>query len=228
MKEALKLCVVELREARGEVEEVMHNCAAALAGTVKGDQRGEEYLRQLARIDAAIAAAEAALAQPSNDQLPMITIDRWMLRDALDGNVVAMADAADTLRAMLDSAPAQSAGPFSPCGRGAGTCGISSQTCGRDGCEADVVPADRLPKSQTLDWSAPVVAGTEQLAAVTAERDQLRAEVERLRAQHVPLTDDRVRQLWLSACSDVTYCLTSTAFARLLEREHGITDCPTP
>ena len=64
MREALKLCVEELRDARCEVEEVMHNCAAALAGTEKGARRVAEYRRQLARIDAAVAAAEAALALP--------------------------------------------------------------------------------------------------------------------------------------------------------------------
>jgi len=64
MKEALKLCVAELREARGEVEEVMHNCAAALAGTEMGKRYAAQYRRQLARIDAAVTAAEAALARP--------------------------------------------------------------------------------------------------------------------------------------------------------------------
>ena len=64
MKEALKLCIAELSEARGEVEEVMHNCAAALAGTEMGNRYVAQYRQQLARIDAAVAAAEAALAQP--------------------------------------------------------------------------------------------------------------------------------------------------------------------
>jgi len=63
MKYALKLCVAELREARGEVDEVMHNCAAALAGTEKGARRVAEYRRQLVRIDAVIAAAETAMEQ---------------------------------------------------------------------------------------------------------------------------------------------------------------------
>ena len=187
MKEALKLCAAELREARGEVEEVMHNCAAALAGTEKGASRVAEYRRQLARIDAVIAAAESTLAQP--DPEPVAWQHRRPRCDD-DGMLIGYSDWEDgrglgnwPSRALYaGSAPAQAASPFAPCGRSAGTCGISSQTCGRDGCEADVVPADKLTKSQPLDWSAPVVAGTEQLAAATAERDRLRAEVERLRS----------------------------------------------
>ena len=135
-------------------------------------------------LDSAIAAVEACLAQPEPEPVAWcvervapgmrdngVRIGPWWRREDAD----AWADYEHKVVALYaGSAPTQSASPFAPCGRSAGTCGISSQTCGRDGCEADVVPADRLPKSQALDWSASVVAGAEQLAAVTAERDQLR------------------------------------------------------
>ena len=64
MREALNLCYTELCAARCDVEEAMHNCAAALAGTEKGARFVEEYRRQPAAIDAALDAAEVALAQP--------------------------------------------------------------------------------------------------------------------------------------------------------------------
>jgi len=79
MKEALKLCVAELSEARGEVEEVMHNCAAALAGTEKGGRYVAQYRQQLARIDAAIAAAEAAMAQPEPEPVAWSTGISWRM-----------------------------------------------------------------------------------------------------------------------------------------------------
>ena len=59
-------------------------------------------------------------------------------------------------------------------------------------------------------------------ADLARERDQLRAEVERLQKGVAPLTDERIRRLWLSACNDVTDRLPFMAFARLLEREHSI------
>ena len=62
MREALNLCYIELCAARCDVEDATHNCAAALAGTEKGAKLVEEYRRQLAAIDAALGAAEVALA----------------------------------------------------------------------------------------------------------------------------------------------------------------------
>jgi len=90
-------------------------------------------------------------------------------------------------------------------------------------CWRRLVPADRLPKSQALDWSAPVVAGAAQLAAVTAERDQLRAE-------RVPLTDVAA----LAVIDDMGWDLDSIEqadmmrLARAVEAAHGIKVHPTP
>ena len=78
MKEALKLCVAELREARGDVEGIMHECADVLE-----TRRVEAYQQQLARIDAAVAAAEAATAQPEPEPVA------WMHEDGESGIVLA-------------------------------------------------------------------------------------------------------------------------------------------
>jgi len=231
MKEALKLCVAELREARGEVEEVMHNYAAALAGTEMGNRYVAQYRRQLARIDAAIAAAEAALALPEPEPVAWMHVDGRVVPAATmatarkDGGATLSSLRGYTIPLYAGSAPTQSASPFAPCGRSAGTCGISSQTCGRDGCEADVVPADQLPKSQELlAWSSLVVAGMAQMAAVTAERDQLRAEVERLHIQRVPLTDAAALAVidGMGWDLDSIELIEMMGLVRAVEASHGI------
>ena len=133
MKEALKLCISALD-------------AVASAAVNYQLRAGEQCV-----LDArdAIASAEAALARPEPEPVA------WQHRRPRcddDGMLIGHGDWEEGRglgnwphRALYaGSAPAQSASPFAPCGRGTGTCSISSQTCGRDGCEADVVPADQL------------------------------------------------------------------------------------
>lgn len=211
MKEALKMCVAELRKARGEVEEVMHNCAAALAGTEKGAGRVAEYRRQLARIDAAVAAAEAAMAQP--DPEPVARRHGGAVLFRLRGFTVplyagsALAQSAHPLELptpeMLRAAQLHSA--------------VGSEICANWSSAYDAI----TELWRVMAATAPTQSA--EMAAVTAERDQLRAEVERLQRGMALLTDERIRRLWLSACNDVTERLPFMAFARLLEREHSIT-----
>ena len=137
MREALKMVADALREARCEVEEVMHNCAAALAGTARGDSRVEAYRQQLARIDAALVAAEATLAQPE----PVA----WQHRRPRcndDGELIGYGDWEE--------------------GRGLGS----------------------WPNRALYTSSAPTQSA--ELAAATAKRDHLRAEIERLRKRLQP------------------------------------------
>jgi hypothetical protein len=76
MREALKLCATELREAAFEVDEAMQNCMISLAGTEKGKRRVAAYQQQLAMIAAALAAADAAMAQPEPEAVARVHIHR--------------------------------------------------------------------------------------------------------------------------------------------------------
>lgn len=184
MKEALKLCAAELREARGEVEEVMHNCAAALADTEKGALHVAEYRRQLARIDAAVAAAEAAMAQTEPEPVA------WQHRRQRcndDGELIGYSDWEEghglgnwPKRALYaGSAPTQSAHPLElPTPEMLRAAQLQS-AIGAEICANWAGAYDALTELwQAMEAAAPTQST--ELAAVAAERDQLRVEVDRL------------------------------------------------
>ena len=258
MKEALKLCIAELSEARGEVDEVMHNCAAALAGTEKGAGRVAEYRRQLARIDAAVAAAEAAMAQP--DPEPVARRHGGAVLFRLRGFTVplyagsALAQSAHPLELptpeMLRAAQLQSAIGAEICANWAGaydaltelwqameaaaptqSTELAAVAAERDQLRVEVDRLNSTPPDQREDLHCVV-------SAVTAERDRLRARVAELEAAaqppaaaRAPLNREQVNQIMRDAGYSPAPAQARADFINGLrwgERAHGIKAHPTP